>query len=75
MFANVKFAEGCCPHVIDVMRPLTRSCTVEPLEFDQDSYWHSSAHVLGSAIEKIYPESLLAHGPPTDQGFFYDFNA
>ncbi|KAL9111474.1 MAG: hypothetical protein Q9227_004152 [Pyrenula ochraceoflavens] len=34
-------------------------------------FWHSSAHVLGEAAEHEYG-CRLSHGPPTDQGFFYD---
>lgn len=74
MFAHVKFNDDCCPQTYDVSRHLTRDCTVSSLDFDQESYWHSSAHVLGAAIERQYPDSLLAHGPPTDEGFFYDFS-
>lgn len=29
--------------------------------------------MLGYAIELNYPDAKLAHGPSTDQGFFYDF--
>lgn len=39
----------------------------------QKHYWHSSAHILGSAIEKVFPEALLTHGPAIKEGFFYDF--
>ncbi len=28
---------------------------------------------MGSAIEKMYPEALLTHGPAIKEGFFYDF--
>jgi threonyl-tRNA synthetase len=34
-------------------------------------FWHSSAHILGEACERCYG-CLLEHGPPTDDGFFYD---
>ena len=43
------------------------------VDFDQDAFWHSSAHILGYAIELTYPDAQLAHGPPTSDGFFYDF--
>ena len=32
---------------------------------------HSSAHILGEALENLYG-ARLTHGPPTDNGFFYD---
>lgn len=35
--------------------------------------WHSSAHILGAAIEKIFKEPKLTIGPPVSEGFYYDF--
>lgn len=47
------------------------------LDFDSEDgkkvFWHSSAHVLGEACEC----NMGAHiclGPPTDDGFFYEFS-
>lgn len=37
----------------------------------RDTFWHSSAHVLGQAMEREFGVHLC-HGPPTDSGFFYD---
>jgi len=33
---------------------------------------HSCAHVLATAILKIWPEAQFAAGPPVDNGFYYD---
>src|SRR5436190_18278350 len=33
---------------------------------------HSTAHVLATAILKIWPEAQFAAGPPVDTGFYYD---
>ena len=33
---------------------------------------HSSAHVLATAILKIWPEAQFAAGPPVENGFYYD---
>ena len=35
------------------------------------TFWHSSAHVLGSCMEREFGVHLC-HGPPTENGFFYD---
>ena len=34
-------------------------------------FWHSSAHVLGEAMERHYG-GCLCYGPPIDEGFYYD---
>lgn len=59
----------------DLDRPLEYGCEVSYLPFTsaegRNVFWHSSAHVLGEAAECQYG-CLLSHGPPVDQGFFYD---
>ena len=39
---------------------------------DLERLRHSAAHVLATAILKIWPEAQLAAGPPVDTGFYYD---
>ena len=36
---------------------------------------HSTAHVLAAAVLRLYPETKLDIGPPTDKGFYYDFDS
>src|SRR6266852_6256956 len=33
---------------------------------------HSTAHVLATAILRIWPEAQFAAGPPVEEGFYYD---
>src|SRR6202789_4630790 len=33
---------------------------------------HSAAHVLATAILRIWPEAQFAAGPPVENGFYYD---
>ncbi len=35
---------------------------------------HSCAHVLATAVLRIWPDALLDIGPPTEEGFYYDFD-
>lgn len=34
---------------------------------------HSAAHVLAEAVKQLFPETKLTIGPPTEDGFYYDF--
>ncbi|TNK82176.1 threonine--tRNA ligase [Mycoplasmopsis pullorum] len=34
---------------------------------------HTTSHLLGAAVEKLYPNVKLGFGPATDEGFYYDF--
>ena len=59
----------------DLDRPLEYDCRVSYIPFvsaeGRNVFWHSSAHVLGEAAECQF-QCLLSHGPPVEQGFFYD---
>jgi threonyl-tRNA synthetase len=34
---------------------------------------HSTAHILATAIQQMYPDARFAIGPPIEDGFYYDF--
>jgi threonyl-tRNA synthetase len=34
---------------------------------------HSSAHLLAAAVMELFPDAQCGVGPPTEEGFFYDF--
>ena len=36
-------------------------------------YRHSTAHLLAAAVTSLFPEAQCGIGPPTEDGFFYDF--
>ncbi|CAD8184404.1 unnamed protein product [Paramecium pentaurelia] len=59
----------------DLSRPLEGDCQLELLSFDDNNgkevFWHSSSHILGSALEEVYGCHLCI-GPAIDGGFFYD---
>ena len=59
----------------DATRPLEGNCEIKLLKFDdpkgRETFWHSSAHVLGETLELEFGVHLT-HGPPTTEGFFYD---
>jgi threonyl-tRNA synthetase len=43
-----------------------------PKMTDLERIRHSAAHVLATALLKIWPEAQLAAGPPVESGFYYD---
>ena len=61
----------------DMTRPLVGNVSkMEFLKFEDDpdartAFWHSSAHILGEALEHLYG-SRLTIGPPLAGGFYYD---
>ena len=41
---------------------------------DLDRLRHSCAHIMATAILRIWPEAQFAYGPPGEYGFYYDFD-
>lgn len=40
---------------------------------DLERVRHSAAHVMATAILRIWPDAQFAYGPPIENGFYYDF--
>lgn len=59
----------------DMTRPLEGDCNLEILTFDDKegeyTFWHSTAHMLGQALERQFGAKLTI-GPALTNGFFYD---
>jgi threonyl-tRNA synthetase len=41
---------------------------------DIDRLRHSCAHVMATAILRLWPNAQFAYGPPVENGFYYDFD-
>src|SRR6185369_14679319 len=44
---------------------------------DEQQLWavrHTAEHVLHQAVKELYPDILLAMGPATEDGFYFDFD-
>jgi threonyl-tRNA synthetase len=59
----------------DLERPFEGDSSLKLLKFDDDEgkmvFWHSTAHVMGEAMELGYG-GCLCYGPPIENGFYYD---
>lgn len=64
--------------VSDLRTPVTKDCTLEILEFDdedgQRAFNHTASHIMAQAVKRLYPDAKLAIGPAIDNGFYYDFD-
>jgi len=63
--------------LFDLTRPLSSDATLEFLTPKDpealEVYRHSTAHLMAAAVLELFPETKLGIGPPTETGFFYDF--
>ena len=61
----------------DLTRPFETDAKLEILTSKNPEalqvYRHSTAHLLAAAVLELFPETKLGIGPPTDTGFYYDF--
>ena len=61
----------------DLTRPFESDASVQILTSKNPEaltvYRHSTAHLLAAAVLDLFPETQLGIGPPTDTGFYYDF--
>src|ERR1700691_2759481 len=61
----------------DLTRPFEKASKLEILTSKNPEalqvYRHSTAHLLAAAVLELFPETKLGIGPPTDTGFYYDF--
>ncbi|MBK6264479.1 threonine--tRNA ligase [Marivirga sp. S37H4] len=62
--------------VWDATRPIESDAHVQLLTWNdpegQNTFWHSSAHLLAEALEELYPGIKFGIGPPIENGFYYD---
>ncbi|MCF6465963.1 threonine--tRNA ligase [Clostridium sp. Cult2] len=40
----------------------------------KEIFWHTSAHVMALAVQRLFPDVKFAIGPAIDDGFYYDFD-
>lgn len=61
----------------DMLRPLEEDCSLRICDFEtpegKSVLWHSTAHMLGEAMEYKFKGELCI-GPPLDDGFYYDIH-
>ncbi len=65
-------------HPIDLARSLESDGHLAPLTFadrqGREILEHSSAHLVAKGLTETIPDAKPTHGPPTEDGFFYDFD-
>lgn len=66
---------------VDLTFTLKENSTIQILTYEdklgKEIYRHSSAHVLGQAVQRLYPKALLTVGPVIENGpgfFYYDID-
>jgi threonyl-tRNA synthetase len=62
---------------VDLATPIHADVTLAPLTFQdragRDILQHSAAHLVAKALVETIPGAKPTVGPPTEEGFYYDF--
>src|SRR5690606_4084652 len=62
---------------IDLSRTLDRDASLEVITASTDEglevIRHSAAHIVASAVQRLYPDAQVTIGPVVEDGFYYDF--
>ena len=48
--------------------------SISPVQAFRHRMRHSAAHLMADAVLKLFPEAKMGIGPPTLDGFYYDFD-
>ncbi|MCI4372541.1 MAG: threonine--tRNA ligase [Thermoplasmata archaeon] len=63
---------------VDLSRPLGTEGHLAPITFEdragREILQHSAAHLVAKAVVESVPDARPTVGPPTDDGFYYDFD-
>ena len=64
--------------VMELYRPITSDATVQLLTWNDEegkhTFWHTSAHLLATALQELYPGIKFGIGPAIENGFYYDID-
>jgi len=64
--------------VIELYRPIDQDATVQLLTWNdeegKDTFWHTSAYLLATALNDLYPGIKFGIGPAIENGFYYDID-
>ena len=67
---------GVNGETVELNRPIEEDSTIALYKFEDEegkhTFWHTSAHLLAEALQKLYPGIQFGFGPAVENGFFYD---
>lgn len=64
--------------ILELYRPINEDATVQLLTWNDEegkrTFWHTSAHLLATALQELYPGIKFGIGPSIENGFYYDID-
>ncbi len=63
---------------VDLRTRVEEDAEVEICTFDSKegkrAYWHTTAHIMAQAVERLFPNASFGIGPAIENGFYYDID-
>ena len=64
--------------IVELNRPIHKDSAVRLLTWNDEegksTFWHTSAHLLATALQELYPGIKFGIGPSIENGFYYDID-
>jgi len=64
--------------MVELDRPINEDASLTLFTWNdregKETFWHSSAHLMATAIEELYPGVKFGIGPHIETGFYYDID-
>ena len=65
-------------NILELYRPINQDANIQLLTWNdpegKSTFWHTSAHLLASALQELYPGIKFGIGPSIENGFYYDID-
>ena len=65
--------------IIELTSPILENIEVDWISSSSETglsiLRHSTSHIMACAVKKLFPDTKIAIGPSTDDGFYYDFDS
>ena len=74
--AREVYASTVNGYLRDLTRPVNEESSIVFHKWEdreaKHTFWHTSAHLMASALEELYPGIKFGIGPSVENGFYYD---
>jgi len=64
--------------IMGLQEEVKEDASFRVLKFEDEEgkqiFWHTSAHIMALAVQRLFPDVKFAIGPAIENGFYYDFD-
>ncbi len=64
--------------IMGMQEPIREDSSIRFVKFEdkegKEIFWHTSAHIMALAVQRLFPDTKFGIGPAIDNGFYYDFD-